>query len=257
MLKKRLIFTLLYDQGNFMLSRNFRLQKVGDLAWLLKNYDFSKTSFAIDELIVLDVSRADRNIEQFSETLKKLSRGCFMPIAAGGGITTLEQARILLRSGADKIVINSLVHEDPVAVQDLANAFGQQCLVCSLDVRRGSGQKFEILISNGTRVSQLNLATAFNKINELPIGELYLNSIDQDGTGQGYDLNLLDQISDSFSIPVIAAGGVGNYHHLAEGLDRKNINAAATAHLFNFMGDGLASARKNLIAKGYNLATFV
>jgi cyclase len=180
-----------------------------------------------------------------------------MPIAAGGGITTLEQARILLRSGADKIVINSLVHEDPVAVQDLANAFGQQCLVCSLDVRRGSGQKFEILISNGTRVSQLNLATAFNKINELPIGELYLNSIDQDGTGQGYDLNLLDQISDSFSIPVIAAGGVGNYHHLAEGLDRKNINAAATAHLFNFMGDGLASARKNLIAKGYNLATFV
>src|SRR5687768_4666363 len=107
MLKKRMIFTLLYDNGSFMLSRNFRLQKVGDLRWLQKNYNFSSIAFSIDELIVLDVTRGERNNAIFCDHLKKLTEGCFIPIAAGGGIRSVEYAKMLLRSGADKVVINT------------------------------------------------------------------------------------------------------------------------------------------------------
>jgi len=109
MLKKRMIFTLLYNHGAFMLSRNFRLQKVGGLSWLKKNYDFSQVAFSIDELIVLDVSRGERDLAQFCEHLKGLADGCFVPIAAGGGVRSLADARMLLRSGADKVVVNTPV----------------------------------------------------------------------------------------------------------------------------------------------------
>jgi len=107
MLKKRIIFTLLYDNGNFVLSRNFRLQKVGNLDWLKKNYDFSKISFYIDELVVLDVSRKNRDLNLFCENLKILTKDSFVPVAAGGGINSYEHASKLLKSGADKLVLNS------------------------------------------------------------------------------------------------------------------------------------------------------
>ena len=140
MLKKRLIFTLLHDSGNFMLSRNFRLQKVGDLNWLKRNYDFQKISFYIDELIILDVSRKDRSIEKFCEILKEISYGCFVPISSGGGIRSMNDAKKILRSGADKIILNTTLFEDFKLVKELSREFGQQCIVGSLDIKK----KFEI-----------------------------------------------------------------------------------------------------------------
>ena len=126
MLKKRLIFTLLYDGGSFMLSRNFRLQKVGDLHWLQRHYDFSRIAFHIDELIVLDVTRGVRDPGRFCDTLKVLTEGCFVPIAAGGGVRSLGHARQLLRSGADKVVINTALHEQPGLAAELAEGFGHE-----------------------------------------------------------------------------------------------------------------------------------
>ena len=113
-----MIFTLLYADGFFMLSRNFRLQKVGDLQWLKKNYNFSKISFSIDELIILDVSREERDEESFLDIINSLTEECFIPIAAGGGINSLEQARQRLYSGADKIVINSLIASDQELIHE-------------------------------------------------------------------------------------------------------------------------------------------
>lgn len=256
MLKKRVIFTLLYDRGYFMLSRNFRLQKVGDLRWLQKNYNFSYIAFSIDELIVLDVSRRERDISQFCEDLKSLTEGCFVPIAAGGGVRTLEHASKLLRSGADKVVVNTPLFESQALLHELATELGQQCIVASVDVKQSKLLGYEVLVENGSQRVDGTLAEWLNKISQYAIGELYLNSIDRDGTGQGYDMTVLDTLPHSMPISVILAGGVGNYQHLAEGLADDRVDAVATAHLFNFVGDGLESARYSLINMGFDLASW-
>lgn len=250
MLKKRLIFTLLYNQGQFMLSRNFRLQKVGDLKWLQTNYDFSHISFSIDELIVLDVSRGERNTEVFCEALKKLAEGCFVPIAAGGGVRTIEHARALLLSGADKVVVNTPFYENKVFISELASEFGQQCVVASVDVKRASDGSYQTWVESGGRCLEGSAVDWIKQITNSAVGEIYLNSIDRDGTGQGYDLQLLDLLPSDMPKPVILAGGVGNATHLAEGLADPRVDAVATAHLFNFVGDGLKQARQSLIAGG-------
>ena len=255
MLKKRVIFTLLYDRGSFMLSRNFRLQKVGDLRWLQKNYNFSQIAFSIDELIILDVSRGKRDEEKFRDCIRTLTEECFIPIAAGGGIRTLEQAHKLLHSGADKVVVNTLVSEAPAVVGEIAAAFGQQCVVAVVDVKQVDEQ-FTVWTENGTVRQVINLSQWLDDLAKLPVGELYLNSMDRDGTGQGYHFNLLEFIPDSMSIPVILAGGVGNYHHLADGLCDNRVDAVATAHLFNFVGDGLEKARTKLLENGCDLAVW-
>jgi len=253
MLKKRLIFTLLYDSGQFMLSRNFRLQKVGDLKWLKTNYNFSHISFSIDELIVLDVSRKERNTPEFCDALQALSEGCFVPIAAGGGVCTIEHARILLRSGADKVVVNSALYENNGFISLLAAEFGQQCVVASMDIKRGPDGMYEVMAKCGSKHHPGTAAHWVDKVSRLAVGEIILNSIDQDGTGQGYDLQLLDLLPKDMPKPVILAGGVGNATHLAQGLTDPRVDAVATAHLFNFVGDGLKQARKSLITRGVDL----
>lgn len=236
-----------------MLSRNFRLQKVGDLKWLKTNYNFSHISFSIDELIVLDVSRKERNTPVFCDALKSLSEGCFVPIAAGGGICTIEHARILLRSGADKVVVNSALYESNDFISLLASEFGQQCVVASMDVKRGPEGMHEAMAKCGSKHQPGTAAHWVDKVLGLAVGEIYLNSIDQDGTGQGYDLQLLDLLPKDMSKPVILAGGAGNATHLAQGLTDPRVDAVATAHLFNFVGDGLKQARKSLISRGVDL----
>ena len=253
MLKKRVIFVLLYDKGTFMLSRNFRLQKVGDLRWLKENYDFSRIAFSIDELIILDVSRGDRDEDKFREHVRSLSGECFIPIAAGGGIRNIEQAQKLLYSGADKIVVNSLLAKDEDAITKIASKFGQQCLVASVDVKK-TGDGLRCFVENGTTMLSTSLAEYLKDIILLPIGELYLNSMDRDGTGQGYDYDLLDSLPTPMHTPVILAGGAGKDTHLIEGLNDGRVDAVGTAHLFNFVGDGLINARNSLYKIGMNLA---
>jgi len=255
-LKKRLIFTLLYDSGDFVLSRNFRLQRVGDIKWLQKNYNFSQIAHYIDELIVLDVSRKARQPEQFCEVLKQLASGCFVPISAGGGVRDLEHARALLRSGADKVVINSALFDTPEFVAQLAQEYGQQCVVASIDAKCDDTGMAWCWTQNGEIRQNTSLVQRWPRLLELPVGEIYLNSIDRDGTGQGYDMDLLRSLPQAMSKPVILAGGVGNAQHLAQGLHDYRVDAAATAHLFNFVGDGLARARLQLVSQGFRLASW-
>jgi imidazole glycerol-phosphate synthase subunit HisF len=253
MLKKRLIFTLLFNNGAFVLSRNFRLQRVGDIGWLQNNYGFSKVSFYIDELIVLDVTRGEKNKELFCRNLEALAKGCFVPIAAGGGVRSVDDARRLLRSGADKIVVNAPLFDDRPLVAALAREFGQQCVVGSVDVNVADGG-YEIWTGCGGARIDGAPKSHIRALNDGAIGELYLNSMQRDGTGQGYDLAMLDILPEDWSAPVILAGGVGNAAHLAAGLAHPKVDAAATAHLFNFVGDGLKKARESLIAAGHELA---
>ena len=238
-----------------MLSRNFRLQKVGNLRWLKHNYNFSKIAFSIDELIVLDVSRGERDEDRFCEHVRSLTEECFVPIAAGGGIRTLEQARKLLRSGADKIVVNSLVASSVEVVNEIAAEFGSQCIVLAVDVKNIDGS-YSVWTENGTVKQDSTLAEWLSKLATLPIGEIYLNSMDRDGTGQGYHKELLDFLPETVTNPIILAGGAGNYNHLSEGLHDDRVDAVATAHLFNFIGDGLEKSRKYLCDAGFNLAVW-
>lgn len=254
MLKKRIIFTLLFDSGSFMLSRNFRLQKVGNLSWLQQNYNFANVAFFIDELIVLDVSRGKRDREAFLTALTRISAGCFAPIAAGGGIDSVDYARQLLRSGADKVVLNSALFEQTDLVAEIASEFGQQCVVGSVDLKQNGVGGYDVFIGNGSRKLDLHAAEALAWHKTGSVGEIYLNCIDRDGTGQGFDFGTLSVLPDDWSIPVIMAGGVGNARHFAEGLANPCIDAVATAHLFNFVGNGLMKARHTLLDKGMRLA---
>lgn len=253
MLKKRLIFTLLYDRGEFMLSRNFRLQRVGDIRWLQKNYDFSKVSFSIDELIVLDVTRGERDLGAFCDALKALTEGCFVPISAGGGVRDLGQARTLLRSGADKVVINTPLYDNTALVDELAGEFGQQCVVASMDLKRSPDGSHQAWANNGSTPVGTPVGELIDRMSRAPVGEIYLNSIDRDGTGQGYDLTMLDLLPSSVSKPIILAGGAGYASHLLTGFQDPRVDAVATAHLFNFIGDGLKKARGSLISDGVSL----
>ncbi|MDT8384908.1 MAG: imidazole glycerol phosphate synthase cyclase subunit [Gammaproteobacteria bacterium] len=252
MLKKRVIFTLLYDDGYFMLSRNFRLQKVGDLSWLQKNYDFSSIAFSIDELIILDVSRNNRDESKFCACVKALTKGCFVPISAGGAIRSVEEARKLLHSGADKIIVNTLIHSEPEIVEEMVSEFGSQCVIASIDVKK-VGDIYEVWIENGTVRLAVLAVEWLQKLIKFPVGEIYLNSMDRDGTGQGYFMELLDLLPNNVTKPIILAGGAGKYNHFSEGLRDDRVDAVATAHLFNFVGDGLKTARQSLIGEGFSL----
>jgi cyclase len=250
MLKKRLIFTLLYDKGFFMLSRNFRLQRVGNIDWLKKNYDFSKISYSIDELVVLDVSRGSRNFVDFCSALKMLTDGCFVPIAAGGGVDKLEKAQMLLRSGADKIVINSGLYAKNGFVDDLAREYGEQCVVGSMDIKRSADGEYQAWSENGTKFEEGTAEYWITKNLNESVGEIYLNSMDRDGTGQGFDLESLNLLPSQVSKPVILAGGAGNAMHLSAGLQDSRVDGVATANLFNFVGNGLKEARETLVSSG-------
>ena len=255
MVKQRLIFTLLFADGYYMLSRNFRLQKVGDIQWLNKNYNFKTIAFSIDELIVLDVSRKNRDLFGFCENLKMLCQQCFIPIAAGGGVRNLQDADLLLKSGADKIVINTILYTNPSLVKELVSIYGSQCVIGSIDLKKEKEQ-WKAFVSNGSEEVFLKVNEYIRQIAALGVGEIYLNSMDRDGTGQGYLMEMLNELNGAIVTPVILAGGAGNYQHFFEGLQQKSVDAVATAHLFNFVGDGLPRSRELLREKNMKLAVW-
>ena len=255
MLKKRLIFALLWQNGKFCLSRNFKLQLAGDLAWIQKNYNFKVVAQAIDELVVLNVARFDKAMAAFASQVAELTQGCFVPLAAGGGIRNMDDAELLLRSGADKLIVNTALVTDHDLVSAMVRRFGSQCVVASVDYRRVLGGT-EVFIENGSRGSGASVDEAVRRAEGLGVGEIYLTSMDQDGTGQGYDLEPLIRLAATTKVPIIASGGVGKFEHLASWLASPSASAAATANIFNFLGSGLLEARKHIVEQGIPLATW-
>lgn len=253
-MKKRLIFTLLYERGTFVLSRNFRTQKIGNIEWLNKNYNFSRVARYIDELVLVNVSQSRDFDEQFRTTLSLLLEGVFAPVTAGGGINSVNDAEKLFASGADKILLNRAIHENPTLVADLAANYGQQAVVGSLDIRTNHGKHLVVTNKATTPGSMQNLEKLL--ANDA-IGELYLNSVNRDGTGQGLDSSIVEVVPSAYSIPIILAGGAGKGAHLAEALMTPRINAVATANLLNFVGSGLQKAREEMQLAGVNLANWI
>ena len=255
MLRKRIIFTLIYNHGFYNQSRNFRLQKVGDLNWLEKNYKFQNIAFSLDELIVLNASKGEKRMDEFALEISNLVHNVFIPIAAGGGIKTLKDAELLFNSGADKIVLNSAFYEAPALINELVKIYGAQSVIASIDYKTNNGVN-EVYINDGQIKLDISLDKYIQHIESLNIGEIYLNSIDKDGTGFGYDFETILRVVNKISVPLIIVGGAGNEHHLIDGLKINGVSAVATANLFNFIGDGLPKAREKIIANGENIANW-
>ena len=251
--KKRLIFTLLYQDNAFYLSRNFRLQRVGDLDWLRNNYKFTEIAKSIDELVIIDVSRSSQDKSRFCEVVVEVSGMCFMPLALGGGINSLEDAAVLINNGAEKLIINSAIDTDPDLVKELVSIYGSQSIIGSIDYKIENGVTVPFINQGSERVKS-HFNDYVQHIYDLKVGEIYLNSIDRDGSGQGYIFDTLKDLGELAKIPIIVAGGAGNQYHLKEALEMPEVDGAATANLFNFMGNGLPNARRFLLEQGIPLA---
>jgi cyclase len=248
MLRKRIIFTLIYSNGFFMQSRNFRLQKVGDINWIEKNYNLKEIAFSLDELIVLDASEC-KDIVAFSKVLNRLANNVFIPITAGGGIRTMQDAKILFENGADKILLNTVLHSNPSLVASLIDKYGSQSVVASIDYKNN-----KVFIKDGNTKISLDVDESVKYVENLGAGEIYLNSIDRDGTGFGYDIDMVSKVANSISIPLVIAGGSGNGGHFIEGLIIDGVSATATANLLNFIGNGFFEARKRALNAKCNVA---
>ena len=249
MIKKRIIFTLLISEKNFILSRNFVHQKVGDINWLKKNYNFKSTSNFIDELVIINVDKK-RNYEVFFDVSKKIAKDCFVPITYGGGIDNFNIASQMFKNGADKIIINTSTFKNPELLNQISSVYGSQSVIVSLDFKKENKDKYSVWVENGKKKIEVSLDEHLENLMDYEFGEIYLNSIDKDGTGFGYDLSVMNKLKTiSKKIPIIISGGAGNDNHFFEALKIKEIDAVSTAHLFNFVGDGLEKARKSLTKK--------
>lgn len=252
MLKKRLIFILYYDSGAFYLSRNFRLQRVGDARWLVDKFRFKSIGRFIDEIVILDVSR-NQNASRcdgdlFRDSINLLMKDTFVPLTIGGGLRTIEDVRRCFNLGADKVLFNSPVIEQPELLKECAGLFGAQAIVGAIDAEY-DGTNYITKIHNGQK-KELPFQTHLKHLVELGVGELLINSINNDGTGNGFDEDLINQCQ-NLTLPLIIAGGAGKPEHFASVLTHPKVEAAASGNLFNFIGKGFELVRHYLLEKQF------
>ena len=250
---QRLIFTLLYDRGQFMLSRNFRLQQVGDLEWLLRNYDFGQVSRGIDELMVLNVSRGKHNEEDFCKSVLHISSQCFIPLTVGGRIRSFQTAQRYMKHGADKLLLNSAFDSDPELAMRLSRHYGSQCIVAGTDFRSDENGDRIVFTENGEKQSAYSLPDRIKHLQTAGAGEIILQSIERDGTGMGLDISVTNDLKEQLHVPCILMGGVGKADQIIQGLKADMVDAVATANLFNFIGSAFLDVRKAVSSAGIDV----
>jgi len=252
MLRNRLIFVLFYSDGYFVQSRNFRLQKIGKLDWLKNNINFFEIAKSLDELIIVDLSTNKTMTSDFLACVKDIAENVYIPITVGGGIQSKECCIEAFHNGADKILINSMQYAHPNEVETLISTFGAQAIMGCVEYNIVE-TKPVITHSKGTHVTDLSFNNAVEHCIELGVGELLINCISKDGTGFGYDTDILKEITSELSSPIIIMGGAGHWKHLNDGLKLDAVNAVATGNLLNFIGNSLIDGRKYLLKDGRNL----
>lgn len=246
MLKKRLIPVLLLRNGRMVKGRQFRdYRDTGDPISASRIYNAQKA----DELAFLDIEASRENRGTLLNIIEEVSMECFMPFTVGGGVRTVEDVRNLLKAGADKVLINSAAVENPRLITEAANAFGKQCLVVGVDVRREEAG-YRVYTHCGRRPTDLDFGEHILRLDGLGAGEIFINSIDRDGMMQGYDGELLQEAVSNTNLPVIACGGAGNFQHLADAFDLYGVHAVACASLFHFGDNNPIRARAFLKNRG-------
>ena len=207
-----------------------------------------------DELTFLDITASSEKRDIVAELVRRVADEVFIPFTVGGGLRSLEDVRAVLRSGADKVSLNTAAIEQPELIKEGAETFGSQCVVVSIDARRrnanDASKGWEVYTHGGRRPTGLDALDWAARAEELGAGEILLTSMDRDGTKDGYDINLTRAISDSVRIPVIASGGAGKLEHFYEALTTGGASAVLAASLFHFGHYKIADVKNYLRQRG-------
>ena len=251
MLTKRIIPCLDVKDGRVVKGTQFvNLKDAGDPVEVAKFYDRS----GADELVFLDITASSDARATVVDMVRRVAENVFIPFTVGGGIRTVEDFKMLLREGADKISINSSAIDRPELISEAADKFGSQCVVVAIDARRREDQSGWNVYKNGGRVDTgLDAIEWAKKANKLGAGEILLTSMDCDGTKAGYDCELTRLIADSVSIPVIASGGAGTREHFLDALTRGGADAALAASLFHFKELEIQDLKQYLASQGLSV----
>lgn len=246
--KIRIIPTLLFKEMGLVKGVAFdSWRRVGTAMQAVKVYNLRD----VDELVFLDITATAEGRSPDFDMVDELADECFFPFAVGGGITCVEDVQRLLRVGADKVVLNTAAVERPELISEIAQRFGSQCVVVSIDARRNEDDTYETFIHSGKQSTGQNPVTVARRSAEQGAGEILITSIDHDGTMIGYDIELTRQVSVAVSIPVIASGGAGNYEHMAQVLREGEVAAVAAASIFHFTQQTPMEAKRYLKGQGF------
>jgi cyclase len=243
----RVIPCLDVANGRVVKGVNFvDLRDAGDPVEQAQAYDAA----GADELCFLDITASHEQRGTLIDIVRRTAKVCFMPLTVGGGVRSAEDARALLMAGADKVAVNSAAVARPDLVADIANRFGSQCMVASIDARAIGPGKWEIFTHGGRTPTGVDAVEYARLVVSKGAGELLVTSMDRDGTRDGYDLDLTRTIADAVPVPVIASGGVGTLDHLVEGVVSGGANAVLAASIFHFGQHSIAEAHDALRAAG-------
>jgi len=247
MLAKRIIPCLDVDRGRVVKGTKFlQLRDAGDPVECAKAYNAQ----GADELVFLDITASSDERQTMIEVVRETASACLMPLTVGGGIRTVEDARAMLRAGADKVSVNTAAIHRPELVAEAAEAFGSQCVVVAIDARRNDQGGWTVHTHGGRRPTELDAIDWASRVCELGAGEILLTSMDADGTKAGYDVELTRRVGEAVPVPVIASGGAGTLDHLVEVLDAGQADAVLAASIFHFGTHTIPEAKAYLQEHG-------
>jgi cyclase len=246
----RVIPCLDVTAGRVVKGTNFvDLRDAGNPVELAARYDLE----GADELVFLDITASSDNRQTTVDMVRHVAEQVYIPFTVGGGIRTLEDARTMLHAGADKVSVNTAAVERPVLISEIAEVFGNQCVVCAIDAKRRSNDVadgWEVYLHGGRTPTGIDAVAWAVRAVELGAGELLLTSMDRDGTREGFDLELTRAISEAVNVPIIASGGVGTLDHLVEGVHDGGADAVLAASIFHFGEHTVAEAKAMMIDAG-------
>ena len=251
MLTKRIIPCLDIKDGRVVKGINFvNLRDAGDPVETAAAYDAA----GADELVFLDITASSDAREIKADLVRKISKAIFIPFTVGGGIRSIEDFKVILREGADKVAVNSAAIMDPELISRAADKFGSQCVVVAIDAKRRTDGTGWNIFKNGGRIDMgIDAVEWAQKACRLGAGEILLTSMDADGTKNGYDIELTKTISGLVNVPVIASGGAGNCKHFSDVLTEGGTDAALAATLFHYKELEISEVKKYLRDKGISV----
>jgi len=249
MLKTRIIPKLLLQNGRTVKGTQFiDLRDTGNPVTNARIYDAQ----GADEIVFLDIDATKQNRGLLLDIIAKTAEEVFMPLGIGGGIRSVEDISSLLKAGADKVIINTAAVDDLDFIEKSSKMFGSQCIVVSIDFRHLDGND-EVITHGGTKSRGIDVISHAKRVVDRGAGELLLTSIDRDGSFEGYDVDLIKQVSSLVDVPVIASGGAGNLQHLVDAVVVGNASAVAVGSLFHFTDQSPIKARSFMRVAGINV----